>query len=85
MKGYIMSKKDNNGIIKDKTYKELDSYAKEHGKTMKEVVLSDEQLENVTAILYKHLPKIIQWAQKKETFQNAFKMKREEFAAHLPE
>ena len=41
MKGYIMSKKDKNGIIKDKTYKELDSYAKEHGKTMKEVVLSD--------------------------------------------
>lgn len=68
----------------DKTFKELEAYAKKNNKAMKDVLLSDEHLEKVCDIFYEHMPKLVRWSMNKEKFVAFYKDNRETFIKFLP-
>lgn len=67
----------------DKAFKELDAYAKTVRQTLKQVLLSDDHLTQVSSIFYKHMPKMIKWSMKEEKFKNFYKNHRESLVATI--
>ncbi len=63
----------------DQAFKELDDYAKSKNKTLKEALSSDEHLDDVSNIFYKHMPLTVRMVMNKEKFKNMYKSKREIF------
>lgn len=52
-------------------------------KPLKEVLLSDDYLEQVSKIFYKHMPKMVRWTMKEEKFKEFYKNHREQLIAHM--
>lgn len=67
----------------DPAFKELETFAKEKNKPLKEALLSDEYLDDVSKIFYKHMPKMVRWTMKEEKFKEFYKNHREQLVAHI--
>lgn len=67
----------------DKTFKELDLYAKSLSLPLKKVLLSDDHLDKVSAIFYKNMPQMVRWSMKEEKFKEFYKANREKFTANI--
>lgn len=67
----------------DKAFQQLEKYAKEQGKSLKEVLLSDDHLQQVSDIFYENMPKVVKWSMKKEKFVEFYKNHREQFVAQI--
>lgn len=67
----------------DVALKELNAYAEKHKKPLETILLSDEYLADVAEIFYKHMPKMVKFAMKKEKFQDFYKNHREQFVATI--
>ena len=67
----------------DPAFKELADYANGKQKPLKEVLLSDDYLVEVSKIFYKHMPKMIRWSMKEDKFTEFYKKHREQLVAHI--
>ncbi len=67
----------------DVALKELTAYAEKHKKPLETILLSDEHLADVAEIFYKHMPKMVKFAMKKEKFQEFYKNNRAVFVDTL--
>ncbi len=67
----------------DPAAQELEVYAKKKGKPVKEVLLSDEHLNDVCDIFYPHLPKMVKMVMKKDKFVDYYKTHRTALVAHM--
>ena len=67
----------------DKAFKELDAYAKKIKQPLKQVLLSDDHLKQVSSIFYKHMPKVVKWSMKEEKFRDFYKNHRESLVATI--
>lgn len=67
----------------DKAFKELDAYAKQQNLPLKEVLLSDTHLDEVTKIFYAHMPKMVRMAMKYDKFKGFYQDHRESFVAQM--
>lgn len=65
----------------DKAFKELKEYADKTGMPLRDVLLSDEHLVAVSAIFYKHMPKMVRFVMKEASFQEYYKNHREKFVS----
>lgn len=68
----------------EKAFKELADYAKKTSLPLKQVLLSDEHLDNVAAIFYKNMPKLVRMAMKEQKFKEFYKANREQFTGQMP-
>lgn len=67
----------------DPAFKELATFAEGKNKPLKEVLLSDEYLDDVSQIFYKHMPKMVRWSMKEAKFKDFYKNHREQLVAHI--
>lgn len=67
----------------DPAFKELATFADTQKKPLRDVLLSDEYLEDVSKIFYKHMPKMVRWTMKEEKFKEFYKNHREQLIAHM--
>lgn len=67
----------------DPAFKELVTFADSQKKPLKDVLLSDEYLEQVSKIFYKHMPKMVRWTMKEEKFKEFYKNHREQLIANM--
>lgn len=61
----------------DKAFKELADFANKVKLPLKEVLLSDEHLNEVSQIFYKHMPTMVKWTVKQDKFVTFYKDHRE--------
>lgn len=67
----------------DPAFKELATFADTKNKPLKEVLLSDEYLDDVSQIFYKHMPKMVRWSMKEAKFKEFYRTHREQLVAHI--
>ena len=67
----------------DGSFKEIKAYAQKTGKPIKEVLLSDEYLKDISHIFYSYMPKLIKWKMKEEQFEIFYKNHRKNLVDHL--
>lgn len=67
----------------DPAFKELATFADSKKKPLRDVLLSDEYLEEVSKIFYKHMPKMVRWSMKEEKFKDFYKNHREQLVASI--
>lgn len=67
----------------DPAFKELTTFADTKNKPLKEVLLADEYLDDVSQIFYKHMPKMVRWSMKEEKFKEFYRTHREQLVAHI--
>jgi hypothetical protein len=67
----------------DKAFKELNDYAISVKQPLKDVLLSDAHLEQVTRIFYPHLPKPLKFVMKLDKFKEYYKEHREKLVKHM--
>lgn len=67
----------------DPAFKEVTIFAESKNKPLKDVLLSDEYLDDVSKIFYKHMPKMVRWTMKEIKFKNFYKNHREQLIAHM--
>lgn len=65
----------------DKALKELQAYSTKVGLPLRDVLLSDEHLVEVSGIFYKHMPKMVRFVMKQASFQEYYKNHREKFVS----
>ena len=67
----------------DPAFKELATFAETKNKPFKEVLLSDEYLDDVSKIFYKHMPKMVRWTMKEEKFKEFYRTHREQLVSTM--
>ena len=67
----------------DKAFQELNACAKSKSLPLKELLKSDEHLNEVTEIFYKHMPKLVRFSMRIEKFKEFYKTNREAFIAKI--
>lgn len=67
----------------DPAFKELMVFADSKGKPLKDVLLADEYVDDVSKIFYKHMPKMVRWSMKESKFAEFYKKHREELVANI--
>lgn len=67
----------------DAAFKELVEYSKSVSLPLRDTLLSDSHLDKVSAIFYKHMPKMVRWSMNESKFKDFYKNHREDFAARL--
>lgn len=67
----------------DKAFKELENYSKKVGKPLKEVLLSDEHIDTVSSIFYKHMPKMVRFVMKEPKFKEYYRTHREQLVGSV--
>lgn len=67
----------------DKTMKELIDYAATTGLSLREVLLSESHLQQVSSIFYAHMPKLVRMTMNKEKFTNFYNQHKETFVNSL--
>ena len=67
----------------DPAFKELAEYADSVKKPLKEVLMSDEHLDQVSTIFFKHMPKMVKWTMKGDKFKTFYKNHREQLTANI--
>lgn len=67
----------------DPAARELEKFAKEKGKPVNEVLLSDEYLKDVCDIFYPYLPKMVRMVMNKTKFYDFYKLHREKLVATI--
>lgn len=67
----------------DKSFQELNSYAKSIKIPLKDLLMSDEHLEKVCDIFYAAMPKLVRFAMKKPAFIEFYKKNRVLFVKQM--
>ena len=67
----------------DPAFKELATFADSVNKPLRDVLLSDDYLNEVSKIFYKHMPKMVRWSMKEEKFKEFYKTHREQLTAQM--
>ena len=67
----------------DVAFKELSEYSKSVSMSLKDVLRSDDHLDKISSIFYKHMPKMIRWSMNETKFKEFYKNHREQFAANI--
>lgn len=67
----------------DPAFKELAIFADGKNKPLRDVLLSDDYLDDVSKIFYKHMPKMVRWTMKEDKFKEFYKNHREQLIAHM--
>lgn len=67
----------------DAAFKELDDFAKSKNKPLKDVLLSDDYLDQVADIFHKHMPLTIRIVMNKNKFKSFYSEHREKLVNQI--